>query len=160
MIANVNDALPEPLPAATYEVLFREYWPTFETAIALQQDGDPIPTQRSSEDLLEEILLRLRGLERAQYSAFTFDGFHPLREDPLKREVMALLTKLNVAYSLDEARVLGGNIELEIKALTGSVLPPIALSEIQALAQEDSAHVSSMADETGLKAIKITIFDQ
>jgi hypothetical protein len=159
MISNVNGALAEPLPAATYEVLFREYWPGLEAAIAAaQQDGAPTPPRRETGDMLEEILLRLRSLDR-QFAVSGMNDFYDYKEDPLKIEIMALLARLEVAYTLNETRE-DGNLLLEIGCVNEVPLPREAFEAIRALATSDVAHVSQISDETGIRAIRIRIFDQ
>jgi len=75
LVCDINKALPEPFPEDGLQVLFDSAWPGFEKAVAKARKGsEPTKTSRPAEDILDEILLRIRRLEQR-------DRVRPTRRD-------------------------------------------------------------------------------
>ena len=65
LVSDMNTLVDHPVPTAQMRVLFDNAWPELETAIQIAQKGaGPAKTTRPSEEILDEILFRIRNLER------------------------------------------------------------------------------------------------
>lgn len=66
LVGSINKRLVEPLDEGTVDTLFKANWPDLEVVIAAAAVATPAQPgmQRSSEDLLDEVLTSVRGLQR------------------------------------------------------------------------------------------------
>ncbi|GEB94168.1 toll/interleukin-1 receptor domain-containing protein [Microbacterium lacticum] len=57
----------EPMPEVGLKVLFEKFWPELEAAVTAAADGrEPATTTRDQAEILDEILLRVRRIERSR----------------------------------------------------------------------------------------------
>ncbi|MBH0109174.1 toll/interleukin-1 receptor domain-containing protein [Salinibacterium sp. NG22] len=65
LVTDINKLVDNPVPLAQMRILFDNAWPAFEKAIKVAQKGaGPAKTTRPSQEILDEILFRVRNLER------------------------------------------------------------------------------------------------
>lgn len=87
---DINGALEDPLPRDTVEVLFDRYWPEVEPMLSATKILPNAKTQRTNEDLLEEILQRVRRIERV--------GPKPITRGAAERQERALLEEVDEIF--------------------------------------------------------------
>jgi len=95
LLVDMNKSLERPVPDAPLKVLFDEAWPELEAAISRAQKGSgPARTTRPPDDILDEILFRIRRLERntsAQEQPVGPTGMTRERERSLVNEVFSAI---------------------------------------------------------------------
>lgn len=109
LLGDMNKLLASPVPPEPLKVLFDDAWPGLEVAIALAQEGQgPAKTTRPAEDMLDEILYRVRQLDRRSRVTPTRMGPSGLTRDEEQR----LVNEVFSAVSASSAAELRGGIKV------------------------------------------------
>jgi hypothetical protein len=147
LFQDINSACERPIPVNAVSTLFTAHWPTLEQVISKSTEPDEADAPaRSSDDLLEEILERVRGLDRSASVG---------RPDWERVPAINLLTRLigrqhilHTSTSSIEDELL----EVEVTLTPGSPqLSPDALARIGASAKALNCTITLARDDSWIQ---------
>lgn len=141
LLQDINMVLEIPVPEDAMKVLFDNAWDELDAAItAARQGAGPAKTSRASDDILDEILFRIRRLERRTTANPTSVGPTGMTRD----DERDLVDQVFAAIEADDHGEMRGGVKL------GRSGPIVAVSAPES-ARIDHKRLQRVADSNGVR---------